>query len=235
MQWEANGKNFDIAKLFCRSTKAELVDGKVLVHVNGFVGINLQDPIIEMNLTYSFDDRIEISCEGKVKNNIPYLPRFGFKLSMPEGCEDVRYFGYGPYESYEDKRLASRVGLFRTTASDNFEHYVRPQENSAHHACKWADVTSVAGQGLYFSAEKFSLSVSHFSPEYLTGFKHDFELVPERDTTVVIDYRTSGIGSASCGPELAKEYRIDEKDIKFNFFIKPVFTGNILPFKEYRK
>ena len=235
LQWESNGKNFDLAKCFCRSTKAEISDGKAVVHVNAFVGINMQKPLIEMNLTYRFDDRIEVSCEGKVKNNMPYLPRFGFKLTMPEGSEDVRYFGYGPYESYEDKRLASRVGLFRTTATDNFEHYVRPQENSAHHGCKWADVTSVAGHGLYFSAEKFSLSVSHFSPEYLTKFNHDFELVPERDTTVIIDYRTSGIGSASCGPELAKEYRIDEEDIKFKFFIKPAFTGNILPFKEYRK
>ena len=94
---------------------------------------------------------------------------------------------------------------------------------------------SVAGQGLYFSANSFSLSVSHFSPEYLTGFKHDFELVPQRDTTVIIDYRTSGIGSNSCGPELAPEYRITEENIKFKFFIKPVFVGNILPFKEYRK
>ena len=150
-------------------------------------------------------------------------------VTMPEGFEDVRYFGYGPYESYEDKRLASRMGLFRTTATENFEHYVRPQENSAHHGCKWADVTSVAGHGLYFSAENFSLSVSHFSPEYLTSKKHDFELVPERDTTVIIDYRTSGIGSASCGPELAPEYRITEEDIKFKFFIKPVLQAIYFP------
>ena len=235
LQWEANGKNYDKAQCFCRSTKAELVDGKAIVHVNAFVGINMAEPIIEMNLTYTFDDRIGVDCDAKFRSKLPHLPRFGFELKMPEGCEDVRYFGYGPYESYEDKRLASRMGLFRTTATENFEHYVRPQENSAHYNCKWADVTSVAGHGLYFSAEKFSLSVSHFSPKYLMGFKHDFELVPERETTVIIDYRMGGIGSASCGPELAKEYRIDEENIKFNFFIKPVFTGNILPFKEYRK
>ncbi|MBQ7332744.1 MAG: hypothetical protein IJW38_00145 [Clostridia bacterium] len=235
LQWESNGKDYDKSKCFCRSTKAEICDGKVLVHVNAFVGINMSLPFIEMKLTYTFDDRIGIDCDAKFRRKLPYLPRFGFKLTMPEGSEDVRYFGYGPYESYADKRLASKMGLFRTTATDNFEHYVRPQENSAHYGCKWADVTSIAGHGLYFSADSFSLSVSHFSPEYLTGVNHDFELVPERDTTVIIDYKTSGIGSASCGPELAEEYRITEEDIKFKFFIKPVFTGNILPFKEYRK
>jgi beta-galactosidase len=85
------------------------------------------------------------------------------------------------------------------------------------------------------SAKSFSLSVSHFSPEYLTSVNHDFELTPERETTVIIDYRTSGIGSGSCGPELAKQFRIDEENIDFKFFIKPVAVGNILPFKEYRK
>ena len=154
---------------------------------------------------------------------------------FPEGFEDVKYFGYGPYESYEDKRLASRVGLFKTTATDNFEHYIRPQENSSHYGCKWADVTSTAGYGLYFSAESFSLSVSHYDPHYLTGFDHDYELVPEKDTTVIIDYRNAGIGSHSCGPVLDEQYRITEKEFNFSFCFKPSFSGNILPFKEYRK
>ena len=235
LEWTKRLVNYDKAESFCTNSKAEKTENGVIVTSNVIIAPKSCAPIVTMTLKYSFDDRICVDCEAKLTRGLPYLPRFGFKLSMPEGCEDVRYFGYGPYESYEDKRLASRVGLFRTTATENFEHYVRPQENSAHHACKWADVTSVAGHGLYFSAEKFSLSVSHFSPEYLTGFKHDFELVPERDTTVIIDYRTSGIGSDSCGPHLAEEFRINEEDIKFKFYIKPVFTGNILPFKEYRK
>ena len=235
LQWEKWGVYYDKAESFCRSTKAVKEDGKVYVDANIIVAARGMKPILEMNVRYGFEDGISVDCKAELRQGLPFLPRFGFKLTMPEGFEDVRYFGYGPYESYEDKRLASRVGLFRTTAAENFEHYVRPQENSAHYGCRFADVTSKSGHGLYFSAKSFSLSVSHFSPEYLTGVAHDFELVPERDTTVIIDYRNSGIGSNSCGPELAKEYRITEKDINFKFYVKPVFTGNILPFKEYRK
>ena len=40
-------------------------------------------------------------------------------------------------------------------------------------------------------------------------------------THIRIDYKMSGLGSNSCGPELDKEYRLDEKKIKFNFTIKP--------------
>ena len=154
---------------------------------------------------------------------------------MPEGFEDVKYFGYGPMESYEDKRLAARISEFRTTASDNFEHYVRPQENSSHFGCKWAAVSSVVGYGLYFSGESFSLSVSHIDPAYLSKFDHDFELIPEKETTVIIDYRNAGIGSASCGPKLNPLYEIKEKEFDFSFCFKPSFVGNVDLFSEYVK
>jgi beta-galactosidase len=78
---------------------------------------------------------------------------------------------------------------------------------------------------MVFGANSFSLSVSHFSPEYLSCTKHNYELIPERATTVIIDYRNSAIGSNSCGPELDKKYKIDEKHINFSFSIMPLRVG----------
>ncbi len=243
IKWEYH--YFDHEKTNSHFVKAECEGGAVRIYSEVAVGPAAISPVVTANITYTFGefDGVKIDCRGRVGlgtdgedfGPMPPLPRFGFKFRMPEGAEDVRYFGYGPYESYEDKKLASRMGLFKTTATDNFEHYIRPQENSAHYGCKFADVASTAGHGLYFSAESFSLSVSHYDPHYLTGFAHDYELVPEKDTTVIIDYRNAGIGSNSCGPELAPEYRISEKDFEFSFCVKPVFNGNISPFSEYVK
>ncbi|MEG2670549.1 MAG: hypothetical protein RR957_08785 [Oscillospiraceae bacterium] len=36
-----------------------------------------------------------------------------------------------------------------------------------------------------------------------------------------VDYKVSGIGSNSCGPELLEKYRVDDKKIEFDFFILP--------------
>ena len=38
------------------------------------------------------------------------------------------------------------------------------------------------------------MRASHYpnAPHYITSFDHDYELVPEHDTTVIIDYRNSG-------------------------------------------
>ena len=240
-QWELN--YFDKAATNLREISAEEKDGIVKVFADVTLGACGYAPIAYTNITYTFgeSDGVRIDCtatRGKASafgDIMPALPRFGFEFRLPEDYEDVRYFGYGPYESYVDKRIASRVSLYKTTASENFEHYVRPQENSSHYGCKWAEVTSVMGQGIYVSAEDFSLSVSHYSPVYLTSFSHDFELVPEKETTLIVDYKNAGIGSHSCGPILANEYTINEKEFSFSFNFKPTSTGRVDPFVEYVK
>ena len=67
---------------------------------------------------------------------------------MPEDNERVEYFGCGPYEAYSDHKYQSKVGYFRTTATDNFEHYIRPQENSSHCDTRYAFVGNLTGHGL---------------------------------------------------------------------------------------
>ena len=192
-------------------------------------------PAAHMTLTYTFAKGLgmRVACHASIEPSIWILPRLGFRFTLPEGMENVRYFGYGPHEAYEDKRHASTLSFFRTTATENFVDYIRPQENGAHCHTRFADVSSMQGHGIYFAAEDFSFSCSHYSPEQLERMAHHYELVPERETTVFIDYRNSGVGSNSCGPALHPDFRIDEKTVDFTFTVKPVFSGNIDPFALY--
>ena len=234
-KWEE--QRFDKVLPKCYGVFAEVKADRVVITSSVSLGAASVKPVAKMALTYTFAKgcAVHVSCSADIADYATTLPRFGFKFVFPEGFEDVTYFGYGPYESYEDKRLASRLSLFKTTATENFEPYVKPQENSAHYGCKLATVTSVVGHGMLFYSDKFSLSVSHFSPEQLTTIRHNYELHPERETTVIIDYRNAGIGSHSCGPELLPEYRISEKKINFELDFSPEFTGNINLFNKYTK
>ena len=47
------------------------------------------------------------------------------------------------------------------------------------------------------------------------------ELVADGKTHLRIDYKVSGIGSNSCGPELMEKYRLAERNITFGFTISP--------------
>ncbi len=198
-------------------------------------------PLLFAEVTYTFrpGSGAVVSCEvhrtphyTQSWTGAQFLPRFGIRFAMPEGFEDMTYFGYGPMESYSDKRQAARLSVFHNTVTENFEHYVRPQENGAHYGCRYAAVTAPSGQGLYIFAPSFSFSASHFTPEQITATAHDHELRPNRETTVIIDYRQSGSGSNSCGPALDPVHRLMERDFSFRFRVLPAFAGDILPEEE---
>ncbi len=231
--------HFDKLTVKCHSVKYERCDEENIHHITAHLTLETPDgeDIISMDTDYGISEGmgIRISSSVTVKDTVPTLPRFGFRFAMPEGTERVRYFGYGPYESYEDKRLSSRLSLFRTTVTENHNDYIMPQENGAHYGCIFADAVMPHGNGLSIYAESFSFSFSHFTPEALTEAKHNYELTPDKHTTLIVDYRNAGIGSASCGPTLLPEYRISEKSFSFEFNIRPTFATGANPFDEYMK
>ncbi len=232
-RWQAVG--YDIENVKCRGVNVVKEGASVKVIADlALIGTDSKE-LVSMEVAYSFGsfDGIKIRTRAKVAEGLPPLPRFGYMITMPEGAENVRYFGYGPTEAYEDKKLNARLGFFKTTATENFVNYIKPQENGAHYGCRFADVSFHHGQGLYFSADKFSLSVSHYSPKQLTNTPHSYELKAEKETTVIVDYRNAGIGSASCGPELLPQYTISEREIDFTFNIKSVFISDVSPFDEF--
>ncbi len=188
-------------------------------------------PILHASVTYKVDGAgLTVDFDVKVREELPRLPRFGVEFFMPQGFENIKYFGFGPYESYSDKRLASKMGVYTTTASKNFEPYVRPQENSAHDGTKWAYVANLNGHGLLFTGD-LSFNAMHYTSKQLTETPHDYELVKLPETVVNLDYRQDGIGSNSCGPELNEKYRLDEKEFSWTVCVRPVFVNDVDPFK----
>ena len=237
IRWQWQRAAFD--RVFVKCYECMLTEStaeKAIVTAKISLGGYTNDPVLRADVTYTVfaDGSIRATFSADVDKNVPFLPRFGLRLTMPEGCERFRYFGYGPHESYEDKRLASYIGDFETSVSDNHQPYVFPQENSSHHGCRWAYVANVAGHGLYFTCggDEFSANASHYTPEQLTRTRHQYELVPNKETTVCVDYKLSGIGSNSCGPGLPEHLQFNEKHFDWSIRILPAFVNDIKPFDE---
>lgn len=236
VQWDWRNSSIHNAKVKCYSTevvKADENEAVILSKISLAAAPN--EVVLRADITYTvkYGMGIKIACDVKWNVQKKHYPRFGMRLTMPEGAEQMRYFGYGPNESYVDKRLASKLGEYKSTVTENYEPYVFPQENSSHWGCRWADVHTVAGHGFLFtSCEPFSFNASHFSPEQLTETRHHYELKREPETTVMLDMRMDGIGSNSCGPELAEKYRFNETEFSSSVTIKPVFAAEVNPYRE---
>lgn len=236
VQWDWRNSSIHNAKVKCYSTevvKADENEAVILSKISLAAAPN--EVVLRADVTYTvkYGMGIKIACDVKWNVQKKHYPRFGMRLTMPEGAEQMRYFGYGPNESYVDKRLASKLGEYKSTVTENYEPYVFPQENSSHWGCRWADVHTVAGHGFLFtSCEPFSFNASHFSPEQLTETRHHYELKREPETTVMLDMRMDGIGSNSCGPELSEKYRFNETEFSSSVTIKPVFAAEVNPYRE---
>lgn len=162
------------------------------------------------------------------------LPRLGIEFMMPAGFENLSYFGLGPMESYQDKRLASVMGLYSTTVSDHFEPYIKPQENMAHVDTVWVEVSDGKGSGMRVikteETTEFSFNCSHYTPMQLTETLHHHRLTPLAETVINVDWKQCGLGSNSCGPKLAEEYALKDHFYAYSFRLIP-FDGKISPFE----
>lgn len=209
------GENLD--KLFSKAYDCRVSEGRV--RVDGSLAGVSRKPFLRYTLEVSVDadGRISVRLDGNVRENVVYLPRLGFELTLPGKDLPFRYYGCGPLESYRDMRHGSTVGMYESSAEKEYVPYVRPQEHGNHVDVKLLEI----GKMRIESDDAFECNVSAYSVNTLDRAEHTDELVFDGRTHLRIDYKVSGIGSNSCGPELMKKYRFEEKQIAFGFIISP--------------
>lgn len=220
--WEAYGYNRVSSRAY--STNVSKLDKSVrIISEVSVLAIYIQK-ILSISAEWTISDTGEVAINIQVEKNMetPFLPRFGLRLFLPREINNVEYFGYGPYESYADKRRASYIDKFNATVEEMHEDYLKPQENGSHWGCHYVKLNSNTGAGLIASSdEPFSFNASHYTQEELTAKKHNFELVESQNTILSLDYTQSGIGSNSCGPELMQKYRFNAQRFHWNMVLRP--------------
>ncbi|OCT12553.1 glycoside hydrolase [Paenibacillus pectinilyticus] len=227
IRWMQEG--YDRCKMHIYGSKVvKQTESSVAIEVQYSLGGYIKRPIIRGTALWQVDGdgKIMLQTRASVREKLPFLPRFGLQLIMPKGTEEVEYFGYGPHESYVDKRLSVKKGKYLLKVDDMPENYIMPQETGSRYGTEWAIVSNELGMGLKFTASNpFSFNALHYLPEDLTAATHNYELprLKRPETVVHLDYKMSGVGSNSCGPELLPQYRLSETELEFEIEITPIF------------
>ena len=212
-EWQ--GENLD--KAFIKVYDCRVEDNAILVS-GALAGVS-RTPVLRFTqkIEIAEDGEISVALCGTVRQDAIWLPRLGFEWELPADVTAFAYYGNGPVESYRDMCHAGRIGLYESDAVSEYVPYVRPQEHGNHTAVKMLRIG-----GLEFRAEQeMEIQVSRYSTAALLKAEHTDELAADGKTHLRIDYKVSGLGSNSCGPELEKRHRLDEKEIQFTFFIRP--------------
>ena len=221
LEWMAAG--YDRSRTRAYATTWKTNGESVTIYSTMSVAAVALQRVLDMEAQWNISAAGEITVTMQVKKNMefPQLPRFGLRLFLKEEYEGLKFYGLGPHESYVDKHRSCSHGLCETTVAEQHEDYLRPQENGSHTDCDYMMIEREDRTFAAVAPEPFAFNVSYYTQEELTEKAHNFELEKSGNTVVCLDYAQNGIGSNSCGPELRKEYRLDQET--FTFEMKLLF------------
>lgn len=213
-EWQ--GENLDCT--FSKVYDCRVENGEILVS-GSLSGIS-RAPLLRylLRVRIARDGRVDFAMDGDIREDAIWLPRLGYEFELPQSSNAFSYFGCGPAESYRDMCHAGSVGLYESVAEMEYVPYVRPQEHGNHTSVRMLRI----GRLEFTAPEEFEIQVSRYSAAALAKAEHTDELFADGKVHLRVDYKVSGIGSNSCGPELEEKYRLDEKKIHFAFTLRPM-------------
>ncbi|MDH5468867.1 MAG: DUF4981 domain-containing protein, partial [Candidatus Aminicenantes bacterium] len=163
-------------------------------------------------------------------SDLPEMPRFGMKMTLPLEFENIMWYGRGQHENYWDRKTGAAVGVYGGKVMDLYHPYVRPQENGNRTDVRWLAVTNDQGIGLLaVGMPLLSFSAHHFIDEdFDSGLekrqRHTYHLKKRDFITLRLDYKQMGVGGDTSWGERARphpEYRLPVKEYSYSFRLRP--------------
>jgi beta-galactosidase len=132
-------------------------DGSATVRVTGTVAApDRPDAWFAQSMTYRVDAagtirlRHEVSPRDAIRG-LPYLPRVGVSLAVPDRFQKFAWYGRGPEESYSDRKDGTPFGVFSSTVDGQYVDYLHPQDYGNHTDTRWTLLTDGRSGGLLVS------------------------------------------------------------------------------------
>jgi len=195
---------------------------------------DLPDVASHFHAVYTILGDGAVIVQNDIITNEPKLtemPRFGVKMVLPNGFEQMEFYGRGPQENYCDRNTAAHVGIYKSTVSEQYFPYVSPQENGNKTDIRWVAFTSNDGIGLMaVGMPLLSMSALHYTIEDLTqesrGSRHTIDLKKRDEVFLNLDLKQRGVGGDdSWGAKPHSQYCLAAKSYSYTFRLVP-FSKN---------
>lgn len=164
----------------------------------------------------------EVFGDGRVKATLSYdpvkelgdMPEFGVMFKLSADYDHLEWYGLGPQETYGDRKMGAKLGIYRNLVADNMAKYLVPQECGNKEEVRYAKVTDRKGRGMLFFMEEengpMCFSALPYTPHELENAMHPFELPNVHYTVVRVSKGQMGIGGDnSWGATPHPEYLLD--------------------------
>lgn len=219
-----------------RNAHANKSVSKVTVGEQNAEGLSIQVDYQLTGINANYTVVYQILNDGAVKvtasldlgdRNLPEMPRFGMRMNLKQDYKLLNYYGRGPWENYQDRNLASFLGVYADTVVKAVEsNYIRPQEHGYRTDTRWIKIANEQGKGLMIEGvQPISFSLLPFKTEDLDpGLskkqQHPTDIKIRDENTLQIDLKQRGVGGDdSWGALPHKEYRLTDKKFTYSYIL----------------
>ena len=223
--WEKANSNMTVSTL----RKSSSPDGETY---SVQVALDLYGNESEQILEYTVHStgEIEVTATLNPDETAPQLVRYGAEITLPEGYEQIIWYGNGPHETLSDRKYSGRIGVYTSTVSDSFYPYLKPQASGNKTAVRFIaleDPENPVGL-MVVSDSEMEASALHYTTADYADAATVYQM-PRTDYTILnVDYGSKGTGGASCGPGTLDQYKLlnDGRDYTYSYTIVPYRTAS---------
>lgn len=160
--------------------------------------INLPTVGATYDLKYSINGvgRIQVDANYQPqKDKIQKLPKFGMRLRIKSGFDQINWYGRGPVENYPDRKTGTFIGLYESSLSNFLFQYPVPQDNGNRCDTRWFTLTNAEGSKIKVNGlQPLCFRAWPYGEEDLEKAKHPFEITKRDFVNVNIDLNIHGVG-----------------------------------------
>ncbi|MGJ7905446.1 glycoside hydrolase family 2 TIM barrel-domain containing protein [Actinopolyspora sp. H202] len=132
-----------------------------------------------------------VEAYGERMRSLPWLPKVGMSLRVPESFGDMTWYGRGPGESYPDRKDSQHIGRWSSTVDEQWFDFLPPQDNGVKVDTEWVKLSGRNG-GLSVSGDSLAVSADRYSNAERTDFAH--QLREDPFITLHVSDAVTGLG-----------------------------------------
>ena len=170
-----------------------------------------------------------IELQSSINSNKPTtdLARLGYTMKLPKEYADFIYYGRGPADNFNDRKVGQNIEIYRQKVGDEVI-LGKPQSMGNHEEVRWAALTNAKGQGAAFIADGImSASALPWSEMQITEAGHPYQLPASDGVYLHLDAKVTGLGGNSCGQGAPLVHDRAKAFVRnFGFIIRPLTTGS---------
>ena len=190
---------------------------------------------LKQTMVYKVDGSGAVTVDATVDATGTSLGRYiriGTVMELPEGYENVEWYGNGPVEAMWDREDFATVGRYTNTVSGMFYPYLDTQDTGTVTGVKWISVTNPSAKSAMAIAATDTVEASalHFTVDDLDQAQHPYELTKLDSTILTVNYRSQGTGNKSCGQDTLSAYLLpNNKAYTYEYTMVPYTTKDSDP------